>query len=91
MTDIHDDIADEARRIVEAGRAQGITLRLLGGMAVRLRSPSATHRALARTYPDIDFATPARRSHMVEALLTGLGYEPNKTFNLLNGDTPAVL
>ena len=87
MTDIHDDIADEARRIVEAGQAQGITLRLLGGLAVRLRSPSATHRALARAYPDIDLATPARRSHMVETLLTDLGYEPDKSFNLLNGDS----
>jgi hypothetical protein len=85
MTDIHDDIADEARRIVEAGQAQGITLRLLGGLAVRLRSPSATHRALARVYPDIDLATPARRSHLVETLLTDLGYEPDKSFNLLNG------
>ena len=87
MTHIHDDIADEARRIVEAGQAQGITLRLLGGLAVRLRSPSATHRALARVYPDIDLATPARRSHMVETLLTDLGYEPDKSFNLLNGDS----
>ena len=85
MTDIHDDIADEARRIVEAGQAQGITLRLLGGLAVRLRSPSATHRALARVYPDIDLATPARRSHLVETLLSDLGYEPDKSFNLLNG------
>jgi hypothetical protein len=87
MTDIHDDIADEARRIVEAGHAQGITLRLLGGLAVRLRSPSATHRALARVYPDIDLATPARRSHMVETLLSDLGYAPDKSFNLLNGDS----
>jgi hypothetical protein len=87
MTDIHYNIADEARRIVEAGQAQGIILRLLGGLAVRLRSPSATHRALARAYPDIDFVTPARRSHMVETLLTGLGYEPDKSFNLLNGDS----
>jgi hypothetical protein len=87
MTGIHDNIADEARRIVEAGQAQGIILRLLGGLAVRLHSPSATHRALARAYPDIDLATPARRSHMVETLLTGLGYEPDKSFNLLNGDS----
>lgn len=82
---IHRNIEDEAMRIVEAGRAQGIVLRLLGGLAIRLHSPSATHRALARSYPDIDLATPARRSQPVEALIAGLGYEPNKTFNLLNG------
>jgi hypothetical protein len=88
MTDqIHDDIEQEARRIVATGQAQGLPLRLLGGLAVRMHAPSASHRALARSYPDIDFVAPARRSHAVEALITGLGYEPNKNFNLLNGDS----
>jgi hypothetical protein len=84
---IHDDIEQEARGIIETGQAQGILLRLLGGLAIRLRAPSATHRALARSYPDIDFVIAPRRSHAVEALLTSRGYEPNKTFNLLNGDS----
>lgn len=83
---ILEDIQEEALRIAKEGDAQGILLRLLGGLAVRMHSPSATHRALSRSYPDLDFATPVRRSQMVESLLTGLGYEPNKTFNLLNGD-----
>ena|SRR6266508_215478 len=88
MTDhIHDDIESEARRIVAAGQAQGLLLRLLGGLAVRIHSPSASHRALARAYPDMDFVIPARRSHAGEKLLSGLGYEPNKNFNLLNGDS----
>ena len=84
---IYDDIEAEARGIIEAGQAQGITLRLLGGLAIRLHSPSATHRALARGYPDIDFVIPPRRSHAAETLLENRGYEPNKTFNLLNGDS----
>ena len=80
-----DDIQDEAMRIITAGEAQGIVLRLLGGLAIRLHSPSATHRALVRSYPDIDLATPAGSSRPVESLIAGLGYEPNKSFNLLNG------
>ena len=80
-----DDIEAEARRIIEAGEAQGVVLRLLGGLAVRLHSPTAAHRALERSYPDIDLATPARRSQPVESLIAGLGYEPDKPFNLLNG------
>ncbi len=84
---IVDDIEEEAVRIIRAGDAEGVNLRLLGGLAVRLRSPSATHRALARSYPDIDFATPNNRNQAVEKLLTRLGYEPNKTFNLLNGNS----
>ena len=80
-----DDIEAEAKRIIAAGEAQGVVLRLLGGLAVRVHAPSATHRALERSYPDIDLATPARRSQAVEDLIAGLGYEPNKPFNLLNG------
>jgi hypothetical protein len=87
MTDqIREDIQEEALRIVHQADSQGILLRLLGGLAIRMHSPSAAHRSLARSYPDLDFATPVRRSQTVEALLTGLGYTPNKTFNLFNGD-----
>lgn len=84
---IREDIQEEALRIVHAGDAQGILLRLLGGLAIRVHSPSASHRALARSYPDIDFATPVRRAQSVETLFVNLGYEPNKTFNLFNGDS----
>jgi hypothetical protein len=84
---IHDDIEQEARRMVAAGQAQGLLLRLLGGLAIRMHAPSASHRALARSYPDIDFVTPARRSHAVETLISESGYTPNKNFNLLNGDS----
>src|SRR5262245_15812370 len=84
---ILEDIELEARRIVAAGQAQGLLLRLLGGLAVRVHAPSASHRALARSYPDIDFVTPARRSHAVETLISESGYAPNKNFNLLNGDS----
>jgi hypothetical protein len=85
MSAILPEPLDEARRIIDAGAAQGLTLRLLGGLAVKLHSPSAGHRALVRTYPDLDFALADRRGYKVEALLPGLGYEPNKGFNLLNG------
>ncbi len=80
------DAPDEARRIVAAAAERAMTLRLLGGLAVRLHSPSAGHRSLARTYPDLDFAAMEARPDRVEALLGELGYQPNKAFNLFNGD-----
>ncbi len=85
MSEIHDDIEQEAAGIVAAGLAQGLALRLLGGLAVRLHAPSAAHPALARRYRDIDLAAPARRSQAVEALLADRGYAPDQSFNLLNG------
>ncbi|MGH2523312.1 MAG: hypothetical protein ACRDH2_12480, partial [Anaerolineales bacterium] len=83
---IHPDALDEAHRIVAEAAGQGLTLRLLGGLAVRLHSPSAAHRALARSYPDLDFASADKRGYKLEAFLAELGYAPNKTFNLLNGN-----
>lgn len=81
-----DNIHDEALRVVQTAQQQGITLRLLGGLAVRLHSPSANHRSLARSYPDIDFATPNKQATKIERLFGELGYAPNKTFNLFNSD-----
>jgi hypothetical protein len=84
-TDHRADIAAAAQHIIAAATEQGLTLRLLGGLAIRLHSPSATHRTFARAYPDIDLATPRREGQAVEQLLSALGYTPDKSFNLLNG------
>jgi hypothetical protein len=80
------DIHDEALRIVQTAQQQGVTLRLLGGLAIRLHSPSANHRSLARPYPDIDFATPNKQASKIEKIFADLGYSANKNFNLFNGD-----
>jgi|SRR5579859_1928935 len=79
------DALDEARRIIEAGAEQKLTLRLLGGLAIKMHSPSANHRALVRTYPDLDFAFAGRASYKIEALMPPLGYAANQSFNLFNG------
>lgn len=79
------DLTAEARRVVEAAAERDLTLRLLGGVAVRMHSPSAAHGSLVRTYPDLDFAMAEKRSNVAETLLQELGYAPNKSFNLLNG------
>ncbi len=85
--DIQPEIEAEAVRIVEAGAAQGVTLRLLGGLAIRLRCPSAAQPPFQRAYPDIDLASAAASSQPIERLLEGLGYVPDREFNILNGST----
>ena len=79
------DVEHEAARILNTAQAQGITLRLLGGLAVRLHSPSAALPGLARVYPDLDFATTGNQHHKLTGLFTSLGYIPNVSFNALNG------
>jgi len=80
------DPFQEAQRIIAAAETSGLTFRLLGGLAVWHHSPSASHRALRRAYPDLDFVLGEKRSDRAEYLLTELGYVAHKSFNLLNGD-----
>jgi len=76
----------EAKRLIDEAQQAGLIIRLLGGLAVRLHSPSAGHRALARAYPDLDYATSEKRADRLERFFGAQGYEPNKAFNLFNGD-----
>ena len=80
-----DDIRDEVRRILEAAEARGITLRALGGVAVFLHSPSATHRQLQRTYRDADLVGLSSQKRGIETLFAELGYQADREFNTLHG------
>ena len=80
------DGRDEARRVIALANERGLVLRLLGGLAVALHSPSATHRGLERSYPDLDFVSAERRGYRLEPAFAELGYEANRSFNLYNGD-----
>ncbi len=80
------DIVGEADRILQAAGAGQVPLRLVGGVAIKKHCQSATHRGLARSYPDIDFVGHKRDARRIRELLERLGYEGNKRFNALNGD-----
>lgn len=81
------DLRDEARRVLAAARERELAVRLMGGVAVSLRCPSASHPPLAREYKDIDLAARHSAARELTALLTDLGYEPDEEFNALNGRT----
>ena len=78
-------ISDEAKRILDEARNRGIILRLLGGVAVKYHCPSATHRSLQRSYPDLDFFGRGKQGREIRKLFLDLGYEPNQRFNALHG------
>ena len=80
------EITEEAVRILEAAKANDVPLRLLGGLAIYLQSPSAkTHEQLKRSYKDLDFVTLSKQGAKTKALFTKLGYAGNKNFNALHG------
>jgi hypothetical protein len=74
----------EGRRVLGAAREAGLTLRLLGGVAVNVRS-HALPPALTREYQDLDFATSKKSAGDLQKLLRDLGYEPHLGFNAMNG------
>jgi hypothetical protein len=82
----HADIVDEMNRLMCAAQEQKLHLRLIGGLAIKVHSPSASHRALQRSYPDIDLVVPKRDKRKLDKFFNGMGYVPEKNFNLLNGD-----
>jgi hypothetical protein len=83
-------ISDEAKRILDQAKEKGIVLRLFGGVAVKYHCPSATHRALQRAYPDLDFFGREKQGRQIRKLFTDLGYEPNQRFNALHGATRLI-
>lgn len=84
MTDVLADPVEETRRILDAARAGGITVRAIGGVGVALRSPSIQALQPVRTYHDIDLVGAAPGAP-IEALITDQGYLPSRRFNTLNG------
>jgi hypothetical protein len=78
----------EAERIVAIAANHGSTLRLLGGLAIAIHCPSAQHRAIKRTYGDIDLVGYKKESRQIRELFEKqLGYKPNEMFNALRSST----
>jgi hypothetical protein len=80
----HPDIVTEGRRVLDAAQDAGLTVRLLGGVAVHVRSRGLPP-ALTREYKDLDFATAKKSSGDLQKLLRDMGYEPHVGFNAMNG------
>jgi hypothetical protein len=79
-------LVGEARRICGAADGRGVEVRLLGGIAIWLRSPADVQDGMGREYNDIDLATVRKQSKPLRELLESLGYVPDKHFNALQGD-----
>ncbi len=71
---------NEVRRIVDAGTAAGVTLRLLGSLAFQFHCPEYgfLQEKMGRAYTDIDLAGYNREAKNIRALMAGLGYVEDK-------------
>jgi hypothetical protein len=89
MTNTLADIVAEGERLLDLADDEGVELRLLGGVAVRLRSPTVP-AALDREYKDLDFAIRKKSAGPLDTLLRSAGYEPHVTFNAMNARERAL-
>ena len=80
------DIYDEMNRLLNEAKKINLHVRVIGGLAIKYHSPSAAHRSLQRTYPDIDLVVPVHDKVKLDKFFLEMGYLPEKNFNLLNGD-----
>lgn len=76
---------EEAGRLLETADSRGLPLRVLGGVAIRMRAPVELPPALRRSYADADFLTAKGASAKAQQFFREEGYEPQVAFNALHG------
>jgi hypothetical protein len=79
------DPQEEAMRVANAANDRSLIVRVIGGVAIRLRAVAGTPASLTRTYKDIDVVTTSAGSRGVRDLLGELGYRADPEFNALHG------
>jgi hypothetical protein len=79
------DVVDEALRISEEAERGGATLRLLGGVAIRLRARDGLQPAFEREYADLDWIVPKGKSSEAQTFFDSIGYTPHVRFNAIHG------
>jgi hypothetical protein len=85
VTAIRPDVVEEAGRLLETAESRGLPLRVLGGVAIRMRAPDELPDALRRDYADADFLTAKDASRRAQQFFRDEGYEPQVAFNALHG------
>jgi hypothetical protein len=80
------DIVEEALLLLDAAGERSVEVRLIGGLAVRDHAEDGLHPAFERQYKDIDVVVPKGGGRDGARLLQELGYTPNDSFNVMNGN-----
>jgi len=84
------DLTQEATRVSAAIKDSKLRVKLLGGLAVWLQSPSAQLPILRRNYSDLDFIAVKNEVMPFSKLLTNIGYMEDKRFNAIHGATRLI-
>jgi hypothetical protein len=91
--DVAKKFESEAIRIVEAGKQQGVVLRIIGALAFHHHCPRFGYiqAKLNRVYTDIDFAGYARQSKAIRDLFLAIGYEEDVEINSFHAEAGRLI
>jgi hypothetical protein len=78
-----DDTFDEGLELARAAQRDRVTLKLIGGLAVRALCPAFSPRRHDRQ--DLDFASTSGGRTAVTSFLAAKGFEPDEHFNQIHG------
>jgi hypothetical protein len=79
------DVREEGLRLVQSAAERQLAVRLIGGVAIWARCPSAKLPGLRRAYGDVDVIGLARQSRELISFFSAMGYQPDKLFNAIHG------
>jgi hypothetical protein len=80
------DLVAEAEQLVSVAGAQGVVARMLGGIAIAMRCPTARTEAFARSYSDLDAVIRERDRNRIDEVLGALGFTGDRAFNARFGN-----
>lgn len=78
-------LESEATKIVDQAETRGVTLRLIGALGIRMRSPTSRGASFGRNLTDIDFVGYSKQQKQIGQFFSDLGYKSNEYFNNVHG------
>jgi hypothetical protein len=85
LSDLSKRIVSRTRNLIDEARRRGITLRVLGGIAVIIHSEGVIPPVLLREIRDADLVVEKGKVKQLTTMFRELGYDENRRFNLVNG------
>ena len=80
------NLIDEAEHLVQAGQEQDVPVRMLGGIAIAMRCPTALVAPFAREYSDLDAVILSADRGRIDAVAERIGLEGDRSFNAQRGN-----
>jgi len=79
------EVEAAARRVIDEAMAGKLRVRLMGGLAVRIQSPSVRRPPYERSYRDFDLVAHGKDTAALRRLLEREGYVGDRLFNAIHG------